>query len=34
LIGGDDPAKSTRAVQAMMQMGKLDIAALQQARER
>jgi len=33
LIGGDDPAKASRAVQAMMQMGKLDIAALETARE-
>ncbi len=33
LIGGDDPAKSRRAVQAMLQMGKLDIAALERARE-
>jgi predicted 3-demethylubiquinone-9 3-methyltransferase (glyoxalase superfamily) len=33
LIGGDDPAKASRAVQAMMQMGKLDIAALEAARE-
>jgi predicted 3-demethylubiquinone-9 3-methyltransferase (glyoxalase superfamily) len=33
LIGGDDPAKASRAVQAMMQMGKLDIAALEMARE-
>ena len=33
LIGGDDPAKASRAMQAMMQMGKLDIAALQKARE-
>jgi predicted 3-demethylubiquinone-9 3-methyltransferase (glyoxalase superfamily) len=33
LIGGDDPAKSSRAVQAMMQMKKLDIAALEKARE-
>jgi len=32
LIGGSDPAKSQRAVQAMMQMGKLDIAALEAAR--
>jgi predicted 3-demethylubiquinone-9 3-methyltransferase (glyoxalase superfamily) len=32
LIGGDDPAKSQRAMQAMMQMGKLDIAALEAAR--
>jgi predicted 3-demethylubiquinone-9 3-methyltransferase (glyoxalase superfamily) len=33
LIGGDDPAKASRAVQAMMQMGKLDIAALEAARQ-
>jgi predicted 3-demethylubiquinone-9 3-methyltransferase (glyoxalase superfamily) len=33
LIGGDDPAKSSRAMQAMMQMTKLDIAALEKARE-
>ena len=33
LIGGDDPAKASRAVQAMMQMGKLDIGALETARE-
>ena len=33
LIGGDDPARSQRAMQAMMQMGKLDIAALQAARD-
>lgn len=33
LIGGSDPAKSQRAMQAMMQMGKLDIAALEKARE-
>jgi predicted 3-demethylubiquinone-9 3-methyltransferase (glyoxalase superfamily) len=32
LIGGDDPAKSNRATQAMLQMTKLDIAALQKAR--
>ena len=32
LIGGADPAKSQRAMQAMLQMGKLDIAALQAAR--
>ena len=33
LIGGADPAKSRRAVQAMLQMNKLDIAALEAARE-
>ena len=33
LVGGDDPAKSQRAMQAMMKMGKLDIAALERARE-
>jgi predicted 3-demethylubiquinone-9 3-methyltransferase (glyoxalase superfamily) len=33
LIGGDDPAKSRRAMQAMLQMTKLDIGALQKARE-
>jgi predicted 3-demethylubiquinone-9 3-methyltransferase (glyoxalase superfamily) len=33
LIGGDDPAKASRAMQAMMQMGKLDIAALEAARQ-
>jgi predicted 3-demethylubiquinone-9 3-methyltransferase (glyoxalase superfamily) len=32
LIGGDDPAKSSRAMQAMMRMSKLDIAALESAR--
>ena len=31
LLGDKDPAKSTRVMQAMMQMGKLDIAKLQQA---
>jgi predicted 3-demethylubiquinone-9 3-methyltransferase (glyoxalase superfamily) len=31
LIGGKDPAKAGRAVQAMMQMKKLDIAALKKA---
>jgi predicted 3-demethylubiquinone-9 3-methyltransferase (glyoxalase superfamily) len=33
LVGGDDPAKAQRATQAMMQMSKLDIAALQAARD-
>jgi predicted 3-demethylubiquinone-9 3-methyltransferase (glyoxalase superfamily) len=33
LVGGDDPAKAARAMRAMMQMGKLDIAALERARE-
>jgi predicted 3-demethylubiquinone-9 3-methyltransferase (glyoxalase superfamily) len=33
LVGGPDPAKSQRAMQAMMKMGKLDIAALVAARE-
>ena len=33
LVGGDDPAKSQRAMQAMMGMNKLDIAALEAARE-
>jgi predicted 3-demethylubiquinone-9 3-methyltransferase (glyoxalase superfamily) len=33
LIGGDDPVKAGRAVQAMLQMRKLDIAALERARE-
>jgi predicted 3-demethylubiquinone-9 3-methyltransferase (glyoxalase superfamily) len=33
LVGGDDPVKSQRAMQAMMQMGKLDIAVLERARE-
>ena len=32
LIGGDDPAKAGRAMQAMMGMNKLDIAALEAAR--
>jgi predicted 3-demethylubiquinone-9 3-methyltransferase (glyoxalase superfamily) len=31
LIGGPDPAGAQRAVQAMLQMRKLDIAALQRA---
>jgi predicted 3-demethylubiquinone-9 3-methyltransferase (glyoxalase superfamily) len=33
LVGGADPAQSQRAMQAMMKMGKLDIAALEAARE-
>jgi predicted 3-demethylubiquinone-9 3-methyltransferase (glyoxalase superfamily) len=33
MIGGSDPAKSGRAVQAMLQMNKLDVAKLQQAYE-
>jgi predicted 3-demethylubiquinone-9 3-methyltransferase (glyoxalase superfamily) len=32
LLGGPDPEKAARATQAMMKMGKLDIAALEQAR--
>ena len=31
LLGGKDPAKSQRAMQAMLQMSKIDIAALQRA---
>jgi predicted 3-demethylubiquinone-9 3-methyltransferase (glyoxalase superfamily) len=31
LLGGKDPAKSQRAMQAMLQMTKIDIAALQRA---
>ncbi|WP_374574660.1 VOC family protein [Phenylobacterium sp.] len=33
LLGGPDPEKSKRAVQAMLKMVKLDIAALEAARE-
>ena len=33
LIGGPDPEKARRGTQAMLKMGKLDIAALQAARE-
>ena len=33
LLGGGDPAKSQRAMQAMLKMKKLDIAALKAARE-
>jgi predicted 3-demethylubiquinone-9 3-methyltransferase (glyoxalase superfamily) len=33
LLGGPDPAKSQRVFAAMMQMKKLDIAALQRAQE-
>lgn len=33
LLGDKDPAKSKRVMQAMMQMGKLDIARLQQAHD-
>lgn len=33
LLGGPDPEKSQRAMQAMLQMSKLDIAALQRARD-
>jgi predicted 3-demethylubiquinone-9 3-methyltransferase (glyoxalase superfamily) len=33
LIGGDDPAKAGRAMEAMMGMNKLDIAELERARE-
>src|SRR5262245_52768267 len=33
MIGGSDPAKSGRAVQAMLQMNKLDVAKLQQAHD-
>jgi predicted 3-demethylubiquinone-9 3-methyltransferase (glyoxalase superfamily) len=31
LIGGPDPQKATRATQAMLKMGKLDISELQRA---
>ena len=33
LIGGDDPAKARRAMEAMFTMKKLDIAALERARD-
>jgi predicted 3-demethylubiquinone-9 3-methyltransferase (glyoxalase superfamily) len=33
LIGGDDPAKARRALEAMFTMKKLDIAALERARD-
>jgi predicted 3-demethylubiquinone-9 3-methyltransferase (glyoxalase superfamily) len=33
LLGDKDPARATRTMQAMMQMGKLDIAALQKAHQ-
>ncbi|MGH6956842.1 MAG: VOC family protein [Caulobacteraceae bacterium] len=33
LVGGDDPAKARRATEAMFKMRKLDIAALERARE-
>ncbi|HLY79605.1 MAG TPA: VOC family protein, partial [Caulobacteraceae bacterium] len=32
LIGGGDPAEAQRAMQAMLRMNKLDIAALEAAR--